>query len=64
MIGDRDGKTSYATALEIQRDHTAGGAAATQLIFSLDGVGSVWPNKRIQGVKATTGQTQRPSGKE
>ena len=29
------------TALEIQRDHTAGGAAATHLIFSLDGVGSV-----------------------
>lgn len=29
------------TALEIQRDHTTGGAVATHLIFSLDGVGSV-----------------------
>ena len=29
------------TALEIQRDQTVGGATATHLIFSLDGVGSV-----------------------
>ena len=33
MIGDRDGKTSYATALAIQRDHTTGGAVATQFNF-------------------------------
>jgi len=49
---------------EVERARfTAGGAAATQLIFSLDGVGSVWPNKRIQGVKATTRQARRPSGR-
>ena len=58
-LRDRDGKTSYATALEIQRDHTTGGAVATLLIFSLDGVGSVWRNNPSQrGNVATARSTE------
>ena len=42
------------TALEIQRDQTVGGAAATQFNFPLDRWGSVWLNNNIQGCKALT----------
>jgi hypothetical protein len=45
------------TALEIQRDQTAGGAAATHLIFSLDGERSVWQNNPSHGDNAATARS-------
>ena len=45
------------TALEIQRDQTVGGAAATHLIFSLDGERSVWQNNPSHGDNAATARS-------